>query len=224
MSSEKEADIIKRFGIDVHRLKLEQMRIARSASIKDSIDFSSVQFFGSFSNIIVGNKIFSACVVIDRDMEILEEKFFVGRVNFPYLTEFRSYRELPAMISVLDLLDLKPELVIIDGLGINHVRLGLATHFSINTGIPSIGVSDNDLGFIIQNDDIVKDGLVVGRVIQSKAGSKPLFVSPGSGISVESSASIVSSLIRPPHKMPLILKIARKYAKKISSEVFDKNE
>src|SRR3989338_2799806 len=68
------------------------------------------------------------------------------------LAEFRSYRELPAMLKALEQLEQKPELFLIDGLGINHPRLGEASHFSINTDIPSIAITDNSIGFNISDD------------------------------------------------------------------------
>ena len=38
-------------------------------------------------------------------------------------------------------------------------------------------------------------------------------------ISIDSSAMIVKGLVRPPHKLPEVMKISRKYAKKISEEI-----
>lgn len=223
MIIDKEDELAKKAGIDIVRLKNEQLKIAKSVSLIDSMDFSSASSFGSFSNIIVGNKILSAVVVIDSRGEVLEEKFYLDNVSFPYLPSLRSYRELPAMIKALSLLEHKPDLLVIDGLGINHSRLGLATHFSINTSIPSIGVSDTDLGFTIKSEKFFLSNREVGRVLQSKAGSRPLFISPGSGISISTSAKIISSMIHPPHKLPLVMKLARKYAKKVAKEVFEKS-
>ncbi|MEK6919397.1 MAG: endonuclease V [Nanoarchaeota archaeon] len=222
MITDKEADIVKRLGIDLDRLKSEQVKISRAVSVIDSLDFDNVDFFGSFSNFIVGNKILCGVVVVNGEQEVVEEKFFVDKVSFPYLSEFRSYRELPSMIKALSLLENKPQLVLIDGLGINHSRLGLATHFSINSSIPSIGISDSDLGFVIKGDKFFLDGRQVGCVVQSKVGSKPLFVSPGSGISIDTSGRIVKSLVTPPHKLPGVMKLARKYVKRISKEIFGK--
>ncbi len=222
MHPDKEAEAIKKFSIDIESLKREQVRLARNITLKDERDFNSIEFIGAFSNIIIGSKILSAVVVVNKNQEIVEEKFFIDRVIFPYLAEFRSYRELPAMLKALNQLEQKPELILIDGLGINHLRLGLASHFSISTGIPSIGVTDVQIGFDIKGENIIKDNKMVGKLIQTKEGSKPLFVSPGSNISIETSANIVKSFVRSPHKLPEVMKLARKYAKKISAEIFRK--
>ncbi len=224
MSFDKDGDYVKRYGIDVDVLKREQLKISKGVSVKDSMDFDNVEFIGSFSNIIVGNKILSAIVVVNKKFEIVDQKFFVDKINFPYLAQFRSYRELPSMISAFNLLEQKPELVIIDGFGINHVRLGEASHFSLSTSIPSIAVTDTLVEFKVADNKIYLGDKEVGRVVQSKFGSKPLFVSPGSGISIDTSAKIISSLIHPPYKLPEVMKIARKYAKKISKEIFSRTD
>jgi len=224
MDSAKEEEIAKKLGINLEALKKEQARLSKEITTEDSVDFESIEFIGSMSNVIIGNKILSAIVVVDRKMEVVEERFFIDRVRFPYIAEFRSYRELPTMIRACEQLEQRPELVLIEGLGINHSRLGEASHFSISTGIPSIAITDNPVEFSIDGDKIYLKEREVGRVVQSKQGSKPLFVSPGSGISIETSAKIVRSLIRPPHKLPEVMKLARKYAKKISKEVFGKED
>ncbi|MBS3074380.1 endonuclease V [Candidatus Pacearchaeota archaeon] len=224
MDPAKEAETIKKFGIDIESLKREQSNLAKNITLKDETEFNNIEFIGSFSNIIIGSKILSAVVVTDKAFNIVDEKFFIDRVNFPYLAEFRSYRELPAMLKALEQLEQKPELFLIDGLGINHPRLGEASHFSINTDIPSIAITDNSIGFNISDDKLFINDKEVGRVIQTKQGSKPLFVSPGSGVSIETAVKIVKDLVRPPHKLPEVMKLARKYAKKIHGELFKNNQ
>src|SRR5687767_12640902 len=68
----------------------------------------------------------------------------VARVptTMPYIPGLLSFRELPALLAALDLLPQQPDLVFVDGHGIAHPRrLGIAAHFGVATGLPSIGVA-----------------------------------------------------------------------------------
>jgi len=220
MSSQKEKEVIQRFKIDVKKLKKEQLKISKKISLKDEKDFKEIEFIGAFSNIIIQGKILSAIIVLDRNSEIVEQKYFIDKIKFPYLPEFRAYRELSTMLSCLAQIEQKPELVFIEGLGINHIRLGIASHFSINSGIPSIAITDKIINFKVKGNNVTMNNKEVGKVIQTKIGSKPLYVSPGSGISVSSAVEITKNLTKKPHKMPQPLRMARKYAKKIQREIF----
>lgn len=217
---EKAEDIAKRYNIDLEKLKKEQETLAKQVSLKDSIDFSQVTKIGGISQIFFQNKIIAASVVLTSDMEIIEQKYFSDKVKFPYISGFRAYRELPAMLSCFHQLDEKPEVVFIAGHGILHPRLGIASHFSIVADVPSIGVADSLLVGEIKGDDIIYNGKAVGKVLQLKKGSRPIYVSPGSLISVKSAAELARKLIKQPHKIPEPLRLARKYAKEVMKEVF----
>src|SRR3546814_19773494 len=60
----------------------------------------------------------------------------------PYIPGLLSYRELPALLLALEELPQAPDLAFVDGHGIAHPRgLGIASHFGVATGLPSIGVA-----------------------------------------------------------------------------------
>ncbi|WP_172454440.1 endonuclease V, partial [Xanthomonas arboricola] len=66
--------------------------------------------------------------------------------SMPYVPGLLSFRELPALLQALALLSRPPDLVFIDGQGIAHPRkLGIAAHFGVVTGLPSIGVAKQRL-------------------------------------------------------------------------------
>ncbi|MFH1710901.1 MAG: endonuclease V [Nanoarchaeota archaeon] len=222
MKPEKEdkiQELIKRNNIDMNKLEQEQEKLSKSLEIKDSIDFSKVVKIGGFSSAFFQNKIISACVVLDNNFEILEQKYFSDRVKFPYLPGFRAYRELPAILSCFNLLEDKPEVVFILGHGISHPRLGLAGHFSIASGIPSIGVAESLIVGEVKGDDVLYNGKIIGKVLNVKPGSKPLYVSPGSLISMDSAYELAKRFVRLPHKLPEPLHLAHKYSKQVVHEL-----
>jgi deoxyribonuclease V len=215
-------EVVQRYNVDLKRLEKEQNALAKSLVLTDSIDFSSVARIGGISSIFFQNKIISAVVVLDSNFELLEQKYFSEKLRFPYIPGFRAYRELPAMVSCFNELEEKPEIVFIQGHGVTHPRLGLASHFSIACGVPTVGIADSLIGGGVDGENIILNGQVVGRVMQTKIGGKPLYVSAGNMISLESSCDLVKRFTKEPHKLPEPIHQAHKYSKEVLKEVFNK--
>ena len=217
-------EIAKRYNIDLEKLKKEQEKLAKSLSIKDNIDFSLIERAAGIENVFFKNRIISAIVVLNLDCEIIEQEYFSDKIKFPYISGFRAYRELPCMVSAFNKLDEKPDVVFIHGNGILHPRhLGLASHFSLACNVPTIGISDSllkDEEVEIKEDKIFLKGELCGKILRTKEGSNPVYVSPGNMISLDSSINLIKKFIREPHKLPEPLIKARKYAKEIMKELF----
>jgi deoxyribonuclease V len=215
-----EDELIAKYGIDIELIKKEQLKFAKEIKIKDSSDFSIASRIGAIENILVKNQIISVIVLCDKNFNLIEQQYFVDRLKFPYLQEFRSYRELPSMLEAFNKLGEKPDFIFIRGHGITHPRLGLASHFSVITNVPSIGVADNIFDCDkIEGDSIMKDNKKVGSLLQSKEGANPLYISPGSGLSLESAYKLAKNNIISPHKLPEPLHLAHKYAKSVQKEL-----
>lgn len=213
-------EIAGKYGLNLESLKQEQLKLAKGLSIKDSIDFSSSIRFAGVDAVIVKNQIIGVVIVCDKEFNILDQQYFIDKLRFPYIYGFRSYREIPAIVEAFNKLQEKPDLVFISGPGIIHPRLGLASHFSIITGVPSIGIADNVFEENkIEGEDVLKEGKVAGKVFLSKLGSTPIYVSPGDKISIKTSLDISKSFIRPPHKLPEPLNLAHKYSKSVRKEL-----
>jgi deoxyribonuclease V len=213
-------DILKRYGIDLEKLKKEQIKLAKTLELEDSFDFSSISRIGAIENILVKNKIISVIIVCDKEFNILEEQYFLDTLRFPYVYGFRSYREMPSIVGVFNKLADKPDFVFIHGPGIIHPRLGLASHFSILTGVPSIGVSDSLFEEdVLDGENILKNGKIVGGVLQSKEKSKPLFISPGNNMSLKTALNLSKAMVMEPHKLPEPLHLAHKYVRNVREEL-----
>ena len=211
----------RKYNLDLKELEQEQKKLAKSISLKDSIDFSLADKIAGIETTFFQNKIISVIVVLSPDMEIIEQQYFSDILRFPYIPGFRAYRELPCMISAFNKLEEAPDLIFINGHGISHPKLGLASHFSISTGIPSIGIADSLIGAAkIEGEDILLGEKKVGKVLKSKEHGNPLLVSPGNLISIKTSYELAKKYVIPPHKYPEPLHIARKYAKDTREELF----
>ncbi len=213
-------EIAKKFNINLKKLEQEQEKLAEQIKIKDSIDFSTAERIAAIANAFFKNNIISACVLIDSKMEVIGQEYFSDKMKFPYITGFRAYRELPAMIEAFNKLEEKPDVVFIQGHGISHPRLGIASHFSLSAGVPSIGIADSLIVGEVKGEYIFLNKKKVGMALQSKIGSRPLYVSPGNLISIKTAYELTKKFIKLPHKMPEPLHLAHKYAKEIRKEIF----
>ena len=214
-------ELAKRYNIDLKSLEQEQKKLAKSISLKDSIDFSLADKIAGIETTFFQNKIISAIVVLSPEMEIIEQQYSSETLRFPYIPGFRSYRELPCMIEAFNKLEETPDIIFIQGHGVTHPKLGLASHFSISTGIPSIGIADSLMdNNQIEGEDILQNEKKVGKVLKPKEHGNPLYISPGNLISIKTSLELTKKFIIPPHKYPEPLHLARKYVKDTREELF----
>jgi len=134
-------------------------------------------------------KILSGAVVFDSgSWKQITSATSVGDCSFPYVSGLLSFREAPAVIEVIEKLDFQPDLLLCDGQGRAHPRrLGLASHVGLWLQIPTIGVAKSCLCGDYRmpgkrkscNTRLIHKGEVVGRVVRTRTGVKPVFVSPG---------------------------------------------
>lgn len=140
--------------------------------------------------------------------------------SFPYIPGLLSFRELPAVLQALDQLQLLPDIFLVDGQGYAHPRrLGIATHLGILAGIPSIGVGKTRLlGTHAAVADrrgawqpLLDKDEVIGAVLRTRQGVKPIYVSIGHRISLASAVRLVMSCTTR-YKLPETTRLAHRYA------------
>jgi deoxyribonuclease V len=121
-----------------------------------------------------------------------------------------SFREIPPVIEALKQLEIRPDLIICDGHGIAHPRrFGLASHLGVLFDIPTIGCAKNRLigevkeikkergnfSPLIDNDEII------GNVLTTQNNVKPVFVSIGHKISLETACNWILR-VSPIYRIP----------------------
>ena len=120
--------------------------------------------------------------------------------RFPYVPGFLSFREAPAVLAALAQLRRAPDLLLCDGQGIAHPRrFGIACHLGVLTDIPSIGVAKSRLigthGAVPKAKGawapLVDAGEVIGAVLRTRDGVKPLYVSIGHRVSLATAIDYV---------------------------------
>lgn len=132
-------------------------------------------------------------------------------VKQPYVPGLFFLGEAAPAISVVKSLQNKFDLLLVDGHGQLHPRrCGLACYIGLTLDKPTIGVAKALLCGKIKNDRVLVDNKVLGMIIENK---KPLFVSVGHKISLNTATKIVSELIKPKRWLPEPLRIADLYSK-----------
>ena len=138
-----------------------------------------------------------------------EPRTFVGRAatRAPYVPGAFCFREGPPLIAFVEALcelNQAPQLLLVDGHGIAHPRrIGVASWVGVETGIASVGCAKGTLlradfrALGLERGDRVQvslEGQAVGYVLRTRRAVKPVFVSPGHGISLAESVERVLEL------------------------------
>ncbi|WP_280434359.1 endonuclease V [Nocardia carnea] len=142
-------------------------------------------------------------------LTVLDQAVVRERIDFPYISGLFAFREVPALTRALEKLTVEPDALVCDGHGLAHPRrFGLAAHLGVLTGLPSIGVAKNSYGeFSAPGPDrgdwrpVTADGEIVGRVLRTQRGVKPVFVSVGHRFTLDSACDLVLRLA-PRYRLP----------------------
>jgi deoxyribonuclease V len=157
-----------------------------------------------------GDRLVAAVACVDVETgERLASAVVEGRTTFPYVPGLFAYRELPALRDALAALPASPDVLLCDGHGVAHPRrFGLASHLGVTTGIPAVGVAKNPLGDYSPParergswTPLTLDADEVGRALRTQHDVKPVFVSVGHLIDIDTATDLVLRLARH-HRQP----------------------
>lgn len=149
-------------------------------------------------------------------LSLLSYSLVKSSTKFPYVPNFLGFREVPTLLQAWQQIDIKPDVLILDGQGIIHPRrLGIASHFGVLTDHPTIGCAKRmlhgnhkPLGQQKFSTSPVTDGdETLGYSLRTKVSVKPVYVSPGHKISLNDSLAIVKSCVLK-HRLPEPTRIA----------------
>jgi deoxyribonuclease V len=139
-----------------------------------------------------------------KDWSVVDSASAFLENSIPYVPGYLSFREIPVLLEAYEKLRVLPDVWLVDGAGIAHPRrIGLAAHFGVLLDVPAVGVAKSRL--VGRHDDLPaekgssvpledeKTGEVIGTVLRSRSGVKPLFVSPGHRVSIETAPEVVLS-------------------------------
>jgi deoxyribonuclease V len=163
---------------------------------------------------------YAGVVVLDtRDWSVVERQGAVQEVTFPYVPGLLSFREAPVLLAALAKVRSEPDVVVLDGHGLAHPRrLGLAAHVGLWLDRPCLGCAKTrltghftDLGRKAGSTaPLVDKGDVVGKVVRTKNGVQPVFVSVGNRLDLASAVRVVLACCRG-YRLPEPTRLAHLY-------------
>ena len=138
-------------------------------------------------------------------LRLVAQSVAVEETPFPYIPGFLSFREVPVLKKAFFELETKPEVILVDGQGVLHPRqFGLACHLGLELECPTIGVAKKPLigEFKMPPDKkgayefVYHLGEKKGVVLRTRPKTKPVFISPGHLIDLDSSLRVVLSCLK----------------------------
>ncbi|MFC2071905.1 deoxyribonuclease V [Chloroflexota bacterium] len=128
------------------------------------------------------------------ELRVMETKVARGRLDFPYIPGLLSFRESPLTLAAGEGLSITPDLILVDGQGIAHPRrFGLACHLGLFWDRPTIGCAKSRLCGSHEESglesgsysEVVDRGETIGVALRTRPGVKPVYVSIGHKVDLE---------------------------------------
>lgn len=162
---------------------------------------------------------YAACAVLDyKSLEMLNHRTVRVKLKFPYIPTFLAFRELEGMLKVVK--GMNADVFMLGAHGLAHPRrAGLACHFGVVTGKPTLGVAKSKLcgeARMPPNQKgahtLLKDGdETIGAVVRTQLNAKPVYVSVGQKLSLKTAIRITLDTTRD-HRLPEPLRAAHELA------------
>ena len=159
------------------------------------------------------NRMVGAIVVLDgSSLEVVETAYHEMDITFPYVPGLFSFREIPPLIAAFTNLSRKPEVIVCDGHGLAHPQgFGMATHLGVELQVPTVGCAKKRLCGAWRRDELgaARGSTVplhladaeIGKVLRTRAGVKPVFVSVGHKVDLTTATDLVLRLC-PKYRLP----------------------
>lgn len=171
---------------------------------KEIIQNRPINNVSSIAGIDVGftteNAIAAAIVLDFQTMERIDQAVAVLPISFPYVPGLLSFREGPVVLKAIKELKIVPDVIMMDGQGIAHPRrLGIASHIGLILGMPTIGCGKSRLcGHHEEPNNrrgsqvpLIDKDEIIGSVLRTRTGVRPVYVSVGHLINLLSCIDIV---------------------------------
>lgn len=179
----------------------------------------------------IDKQIASVVIMDSKSLEAIETSIVEDVSHFPYIPGLFSFRELPSIAKALSDLKTTPDLIVCDGQGIAHPRrFGLASHLGIIFDVPTIGCGKTRLHGQFEEPGIkrgdytplIDNGEIIGNTLRTQDNIKPVYVSIGHRISLQTACEWVLRL-SPKYRLPETTRQAD-HAVKIALAEYNSNQ
>jgi deoxyribonuclease V len=189
------------FGLSPAEARALQGELASGVVAGPILSLGGVRHVAGADVSTEGDRAYATVAVLDfPGLSVVEVRGFEAPLEFPYVPGLLAFREIPSLVGALKKVETAVEAVILDAQGLAHPRrMGLASHIGLFLEVPTVGCAKSVLvgkheevgvekGSVA---DLVHRGEVVGRVVRTREGVSPVYVSVGNGIDLESAVELV---------------------------------
>jgi deoxyribonuclease V len=200
-------------SFSVERAHKAQVALSKKVIFEDRIP-EIIQTVAGVDLAYIDNLSIAAVVVLDYDdLKMKEAQVSICETGFPYIPTLLSFRELPPALQCIHKLQTSPDIFLVDGHGYAHpYRCGFACHLGLTLKKPTIGVAKSILIGTVDKEFNEKlaplrdHGETIGVQVKKEPNMKPMYVSVGNMISLETAIKIVKHCMDPePIPKPLVL-------------------
>jgi len=204
-------------AFDVERAKKLQEKLSRRV-VYDGIDLARVRYLAGLDVSYVKDLGIAVAVLLKYpQLDPVEYVVVKGRVGVPYIPGLLAFREAPLLIKAVELLSVRPDLLVVDGHGVTHPRrFGIASHIGLVTDTASVGAAKSLLyGRVVDSGSerlIVVEDLVGGLVV--RRGRREVYLSIGYRVNLDNLRVLSKTLFRH-HELPEPTYLADRVAKEV---------
>ncbi|OGD52732.1 hypothetical protein A3K81_00720 [Candidatus Bathyarchaeota archaeon RBG_13_60_20] len=202
-------------------LRLEEEQLALALHVSEDGPEGETELIAGVDVAYRGGVAYSAAVVLDADLGLVETAGAQCVSGFPYVPGFLGYRELrPAMLALEKLTCF--DALMVNGHGLAHPRgFGLASHLGLAVGVPTVGVARRLLVGLPEDpcaDEtrILLGGRVIGARLMAPSGG-PVYVSVGHMVSLDEAVALVKEYTLE-GRLPEPLRLAHEAARLLMEE------
>lgn len=190
------ANIKSNFSIE--KAHKAQLRLSKQIILEDRLP-EKIKYVAGVDVAYVKELSIGAVTVLNyATLKPVESQTAIYKTRFPYIPTLLSFREIPPSVLCIKKLHVQPDVFLVDGHGLAHpYRCGFASHLGLILGKPTVGVAKSRLVGEAKNVEdmnaiyLKHDGEVVGAAVKTKHGCKPVYVSVGHMVSLETAIKIV---------------------------------
>jgi deoxyribonuclease V len=183
-----------------------QEQVRSRVSRRNGPELKRLTYVSGVDCALRNNRAIAAVPVLKFDtLDLVDLAVIEKPLVFPYVPGLLSFRECPAILAAMDMLTVKPDLVLVDGQGIAHPRrIGIAAHLGVLLDKPTIGCAKSRL--IGTHDEPYHDAGcytdlwdgddLIGAVLRTRDGVNPLYISIGHKVDLPTAIDLVLECCR----------------------------
>jgi deoxyribonuclease V len=178
-----------------------QGELASKVVAGPALDPEGVRYVAGADVSTEGDRAYATVAVLDLPgLSVVEVRGFEAPLEFPYVPGLLAFREIPSVVGALRQVETAVDAVILDAQGLAHPRrMGLASHIGLFLDVPTVGCAKSVLVGKFEEpgvekgsvSDLVHRGEVVGRVVRTRTGVSPVYVSVGNRLDLGSAVELV---------------------------------